>query len=232
SIPVKIDPDFLIDSIVELRFRESINSELVLGEAHSLLRQNGYRYLPGSMKSEDGKTALIKGAVLYSDVLKISFQSNSIIFNHNKEYPTWQYFKSNLMDAYKIIVDQGRIFSKPFRIGLRYINAFAELDVYEIINPKFAISIPTFNLTGTHVKTEIVTPDHRIVLNLGNGFSVAGAKRSIIDIDIIKELGEAHFFQIDELDAALDAVHGQEKELMFKHLLSEEYLKTLNVVFQ
>ncbi len=228
-IPSKIDPDFLKDSIVEVRFLDKINPDLIAGQAYLLLQKIKYKYSPGSFQPS-GSNPTFRAPLLHKENIKISFQNNSIVFNHHLKYPLWKEFKREIISAYDILVTEGKIFEKPFRIGLRYINIFDEQNIFDLIKPKFNLNQFGEHQKNTHVKTEFIQNGCRVILNVGNGYVVEDVTKSVIDIDIIVNK-DKEFYSKNEFLSNLDLIHEIEKEIVFEKLLKLEYLNSLNVKY-
>lgn len=229
QIPKSIDPDFLKDTIVEIRYLSDLPYEVLIGTAYKILKNIGFDYAAHTSPSKSTLKEIIisnEHHFLRQNV-RVTFKPGSLVFNFHKVYPKWDiYFKSIKEVITQIYNDE--IITKILRSGLRYINFFKETNVFDIIKPNWRINLADFKTRRSNIKTELFHEDYRVIINVGNDNPMQ-ADLSIIDIDVImeKSLG----IDFDELLPIIDKSHKIEKEIMFSHIVKKEYLENKKVKY-
>jgi uncharacterized protein (TIGR04255 family) len=205
SIPERIDPDAILEALVEFRFEHSELPELVLGrlldaqlwERHTQTRlpaadipqpiremDANFRYQPlVELRKNDGnRVAKIGGHVMSYHVVR--------------QYPGWATFRIEIEKTLQEVI--AKLKSPQFsRIGLRYINALRPEDHYVrgLADTNIVIKVGERTLTESvnvnysrmfgenHIVTvKVATPD-LVTGNIRAGYSL------LCDIDVGSKVG-------------------------------------------
>lgn len=235
KLPKTITPCPIIESIIEVRFESELPGEAVFGIIYQALQKDFPKLdklpilqIPEVIRSEDSN-------LIYSPHYKLSSEKNYIsqigpkVFSlaNINEYVGWDIFYEEIKRVLKKIYELN-IIKETKRFGLRYINLFPEMNIYERSNLKI-------NLKEDRLEKSI-----NLLINLpADGFShtlrmVSDAQvnvsnkvlsGSIIDIDTA--LNEPILDFYNNMETILTKAHTEEKKLFFS-LLTDEYIETLN----
>ncbi len=234
KIPKKITPCPIAEAIFELRFDSSTPDEAIFGTFYKEFKDEFTDFtklpilqLPEAIRSRDQNLIHSPHYKLKKDnfLLQIGPKVFSIV--NLKEYSGWDTFSQKILDTIGKINQTGAV-DKVTRVGLRYINIFENLDIYDKSNLKLMLSdepfaASTFDLT-TQVQTEKCVSKVKIANNATIGIEEKVIKGSIIDIDVVYKNNLDNIFE--NLRDVIDISHIDEKFLFFS-LLNAEYVKTL-----
>lgn len=113
-------------------------------------------------------------------------------------------------------------------MGLRYINIFPALNMYEKSNLKINIDNESF-ITGINLVLNIPAPPYINTLRMVSSTEAIVADKvltgSVIDIDTVLDNVPDNFFE--NMNTIINKAHVEEKALFF-NLLKPDYITTLN----
>ena len=244
QVPKKISPDQIKNSIVEVKYTSGIPFEILIGYIFDAL-DNTFFYTnrPAPISNHqiiDGSFQIGLGgqSVFYSDSLKLELKPNSLIFNCLAHYVGWSNYMAEIKKALSQIREIKKI-DNFFRIGIRYINEYPDIDIQNCTKFNFTFGIPAIQSETYQFRTEFIWDNYKVILNLQNKTPlinpssqgvISGIKQiSIVDIDVIAE--NLAITELDMLFAEIENIHNKEKEIFF-HILKEEYLQTLNPIYE
>ncbi len=232
---VKITPDYLRDTIVEVRYEAWLPYDILkgllykelVGDFQLLSEINPLGVLqlgPQQQVKLGGSDALD----FTDEKIKIRVHEERIIFNSLSGYPGWKnYFPviQRVLDR----LDKAGYIKRFTRVGIRYISDFPNILIFDHLRMNLNFAFTDQPMHNTSVRAELDENGVRVVLNLVNN-----AKRkpphqedifSIIDIDVIgeppKKIKPEEFFEY------IDHLHSIEKDF-FLRVLKKEFLDTLN----
>lgn len=246
KLPVKIHPDRIRDSIVQVFFTSKIPFEPSIGYFYSILIEKGFRYsnqpfpFPQNNLMQANELLVNLGAqyFFFNDEVKIQFQNNkSVVFNCTNSYIGWAKYIKIISDTLASF-QQANIIENYIRIGIRYISEFPDTDILEKINFKFDLKCCGNPLDTGLFRMEWTEQPYSIKLNLVSKaqilpLAVPNAETSkfisLIDVDIIQQ-----GFQISSTSEFIDIVNKthQKQKIVFFTLLNEDFLTTLNPVYE
>lgn len=249
NLPIKITPDSIRDSIIEIKYSSPIPFEVLVGFIYSAL-DNSYKYTnqPNTLnknqqialQQEQGVVEFQLGVqnLFFTDTVKLDIRPNSLIFNCLNGYKGWNIYKAEIEKTLEQISKIKEI-EKYNRIGVRYISEYPETDITNCTKFNFSFGIPNV-VSDTYVfRTEFMSNNFRVILTLQHKAQILTGKLdnniaetkpiSIIDIDVIAD--NLSFESYAELLLLIDKIHTTEKEIFFD-IMDEEYLKTLNPVYK
>lgn len=238
QIPVKITPDRIRDSIVQVFFQSSVPSEALVGIFYQSLTKSGWKYA-----NRPNETVPSKGLVIefvnntqhffLKDEVRFQLHGNhSIAFNCNRNYIGWEQYSVYIKEVLNDIFESG-IITSFVRIGIRYISEFPDIDILEKL--KFRISIPdSENISNSSYRLAFDEGNIMKTVNIASKLpartSFINQNReinyiSMLDIDVVKK--SISVTNLKELWSEIDELHRAEKEMFF-NLLDPDFLITLN----
>ena len=222
----KLNPDLLKDTIVEVRFQSEFPFEILLGRAFEKLPSIGYNYRQ-PQRTPPNQINIQFDHQFTNGLVDLTMRPDRVIFNKSKDYPLWDVYYGEIKKIFEELKSDGLSY---LRIGLRYINEFNDVNIFEKLNDDLKIKFKDYETKSTNVKTEIIDSDFRIILNVGNGYMTEPNKTiSLLDIDVICDQGGKKMSH-EELLSSIDNCHTKEKEI-FTNLLLKEYIDTLDPEF-
>lgn len=230
KIPKKITPCPIIEAIIELRFEDlTFPIEIFLGGIFEKLKGKNPNKpdklpvleLPSVIRENDPN-------LRFAPHYKIKFQDyllqigpRTLSIACPKEYTGWSRFYPTIEEVFDEIKNLSYI-EKPLRFGLRYINFFNEVDIFEFL--KIELKLGPHDLIGFQniIKTEFNQDDFKCILQFANKVRLnQSMSGSIIDIDISTENCLDIFSNYKNM---IPLAHTTEKAIFFS-ILKEDFLK-------
>ncbi|NDV16774.1 TIGR04255 family protein [Muricauda sp. TY007] len=238
----KIEPDYIKDSVVEIRYTTSYPSELILGiiferlkGEFEVLKQgdevNTFQ-IPNNSESVELRLEKQKKSILHDDEITVRLIPNGLVFNCLKGYLLWPKYFDKIKNVIGILNDSD-VFDSFTRVGLRYINEYVDKKLEDIVNFQFQFGVAEVISDKYNFRTEFNLEDHLVILNLIKTTATPKGKDnpivpvSFVDIDVIKQ--NIQVTEIEELFSIIDKAHSLEKHLFFENLLKGEFLQTLTI---
>jgi uncharacterized protein (TIGR04255 family) len=233
QLPVKLERDLILDSVVEIRFVSTIAEDIVTPRLFEAI----YKDFPHSKDVNVPPTGMramepFKYAVttsLHNNEFSIGFASNSIVFNCVNGYKGWDKF-FELIKTYLYRFFSIGIFSEILRIGVRYVNVFentSDLSKHILLEINFN-NIKEYTSLHTTLNLQLKKKDCQFNLGIADTALVNGIPGSLLDIDVIKaDPGPTNF---ENICSHIEQMHQEEKKL-FINILHPEFLKTLGPTY-
>jgi uncharacterized protein (TIGR04255 family) len=240
SLPQKLNPDNLKDTLVEIRYAQGIPQELMLGFASSILVPLDYQYLP--VPNQNINIALNNnqqiafgvgsnsGGFFIKDDVRIQFIGNQIIFNCLADkYVGWEKYFKIIFDIISNLFDKKAI--KDFnRVSIRYISEFKNIDIYQGIKGTIDISNAGLKLDNSILRLVDESNNLKTYVSLTNKARRISPLSQIIEASLIDVNVYENFNPISNLDVLrnkLNQIHTKQKEVFFG-LINNDFLNTLN----
>jgi len=243
SLPKKLNPDNLKDTLVEIRYVQGIPQELMLGYVMSMLGTSGYQYVAApnqniniALNSNQHVAfdfANNNGGYFIKDNVRIQFTTNQIIFNCMADkYIGWEKYLKIISDVISILYNKNVI--KVFnRIGVRYISEFVNIDIYQGIKGKIDISNTGLKLENSILRLVDESNNLKTYVTLTNKAKRISpllqeqeiVEASLVDISVYENFNPISDLNI--LNNKLNQIHTKQKEVFFG-LIKDELLFTLN----
>jgi uncharacterized protein (TIGR04255 family) len=246
SLPKKLNPDNLKDTLVEIRYAQGIPQELMLGFASSILVPLDYQYLP--VPNQNINIALNNnqqiafglgsnsGGFFIKDNIRIQFVANQIIFNCLADrYAGWEKYFQTISYITSVLFDKGAI--RDFdRVSIRYISEFKNIDIYQGIKGTIDISNAGLKLDNSILRLVDESENLKTYVTLTNkarriSVSPQGQKiieASLVDINIYENFNPVSDLNI--LKNKLNQIHTKQKEVFFG-LINNDFLDKLNLEY-
>lgn len=229
-IPVKITPDRIRDSIVQVFFQSPVPFEALVGIFYLALVKSDWKYTNSPNQNAPSKGLLIEFTnntqhFFLKDPVRFQLHnSHSIIFNCNKNYIGWSQYGIFIQDVLNRIFNTGEVTSFS-RIGIRYISEFPDIDILDKI--KFKVTFPNDEKL-TNSSHRLVFDEGGVIKTINIASKIPNIKNvvnqtdktsyiSMLDIDIVQK--DISITSTQELWHEIDRIHTIEKEAFFGFLL-------------
>ncbi len=235
-LPVSINPCPIIEAIFEVRFESSFPRDAIFGIAFNKFKdefrnieQLPILQLPAAIRDQDPNLKFSPHYKMRKDNFIIQIGPNVFSLANVKEYCGWKLFSKKIYDTFAKINELDLIKSLH-RMALRYINIFPDVNIFEKSN--LVVSLNNSNLGKDKINLIAEIPYKHGASNL-KLINYAEAmlenqviKGSIVDIDT-----NVQYDDFENIQDAIESAHTEEKTLFF-NLLDNEFLKTLNPVYE
>jgi len=234
ALPKKITPCPIIESVVEIRFDSAIPPDAIFGVVYHSFKEifpNKPKnlpilQLPAQIRNNDPNLLYKAHYRLSDNIFLFQVGPKSISLINKGEYVGWSVFSPKIKECFQK-VKEIQIIKDTKRFGLRYINFFEELNIYDKINLK--LSLNEKSLTSNKIVLRTSLPKEEFICNLriSNDSKMEQVEKlgSIIDIDVYRE--EDGKSIIEQFDRILEEAHNTEKEIFFSSF-KEEFLQNFN----
>lgn len=229
SLPIRITPHALLETLVEVQYTPRTHFELALGAFHRVLqpdfvyeRQLMGLFDPGTTPTE----ALFQGQGI---LLRV--RPESLIFNCIEgQYLGWHHYFDIIEQVVRRLHGTSEIAAFT-AISVRYINALPGVLLNEQLQVKLPLlgGLPTPQ--STQYRATIAADDGLlIVLNLADNQRIPGRTgvRSVFDVTVRADTTSD---DLPRLFERLNQAHTREKEVFFG-LLDPEYLTSLQPEYE
>jgi uncharacterized protein (TIGR04255 family) len=243
SLPKKLNPDNLKDTLVEIRYAQGIPPELMLGFVSSILVPLGYRYSP--VPNQNINIALNNnqqiafgvgsnnGGFFIKDDVRIQFIANQIVFNCLADkYVGWEKYSQIISAIMSDLFDKKAV--KDFnRISIRYISEFKNIDIYQGIKGTIDISNAGLKLDNSILRLVDESDNLKTYMTLTNKakrISQSPQGQEIIEASLIDINVYENFNPLSDLGILmnkLNQIHTKQKEVFFG-LINNDFLDKLN----
>ncbi len=223
---IKLNPDLLRDSIVELRFQTHFPQEFLVGSVFKKLEDIGYNHIV-PLKTPPNIFNIQVENIFSNGTVSLKFQPGRIVFNKTKNYPLWGVYFKEIEKVLNVINYESLSIN---RVGIRYINEFQDTNIFNNLKDSLDINFSSYKTQSTNLKTEVLDKNFRIVINVGNGFIDNERSISLLDIDVISEI-QVENQSLEDLLRKIDVCHSKEKEI-FENLLNKDYLESLKPEYE
>jgi len=232
KLPKKITPCPIIEAVVEIRYETRIPSEAIFGVVFNSFKDIFPKepiklpilQLPEKIRNNDPFLLYKPHHRLSDDTYFFQIGPRAISLINTGEYVGWDSFSSKIKECFSKLIKL-KIIKKTERFGLRYINFFKDIDIFEKINFKIVLNQKELSGNKIFIKTSLKSDKFIRQLQVSNNSKNKDNKGSTIDIDVyFDENGET---TLDEITKVIESAHIKEKELFFE-LLNDEFLKEFN----
>ena len=147
------------------------------------------------------------------------------------EYSGWKVFSGKIYETFERM-EQLKVVKKITRMGLRYVNAFKNIDIYEHSTLEISLNRKPFGAEQTNMSALVPGENCLNRLKIVNNATISVKvenkqfQGSLVDIDTVSTK-YPNTLSDDNIKDAVESAHVEEKKLFFS-LLGEEFLKSLN----
>ena len=242
-LPKKINPDNLIETIVEIRMNPICPPELWAGMISSNIHKLGYTYVPSPQLSvrldKHGKMAVSVGkgiesttyGIFIKEHIRFVMQENCLSFNCNMgHYVGWNVYQKEIRDVIKALQDCG--IARDFnRVQIRYISEYRNIDLTDKIRGNIDIGSGLF--TCHEIKLNRTDGNMKVFISIINKAKRKSAdgevhESSLFDVNVFENFQASS--SVEFVSELLNKIHKIEKESFFG-LLTNEFIESLNPVY-
>lgn len=235
QIPKKITPCPIAEAIFEIRFDSLLPGEAIFGILYNEFKDEFKDFtklpilqLPEAIRSRDRNLIHSPHYKLTRDNFLLQIGPKVLALVNLKEYSGWNTFSQKILDTIGKIA-KTEVIDKLTRVGLRYINFFEDIDIYDKSNLKLMLNEKPFETSNFDFTAEVQTGKCVCKVKIANKATIDIEKKvskgSLIDIDVVyKKIKDSPF---ENMRNVIEISHNDEKVLFFK-LLEANYIKTLN----
>ena len=235
EFPKKID-DRLKDAIVDLQFASNVPLETMAGYFHSMnvqeLQDNpafsSINLIAQGLVIESNQTFFLTK----DGCFRINVTGKNITFNLVNKYEGWDNYFPIIKKMTKPIFENNLI-GQVQRIGVRYINQFDSIRIFDHIKATIRFDAAPVNSRG-QFRIEFEQDGFLCIVTLVNSYPASPPNDnkylSLFDVDIVKNISENQKITHEETIAIINDAHITEKKVFFS-LLKNDFLRTLNPVY-
>ncbi len=236
ELPCSISPCPIIEAIFEVRFESSLPDDAIFGIVYNQFKDEFQQVeqlpvlqLPAAIRNQDTNLKFTPYYKIKKDNFIIQIGPRVFSLANLKDYCGWDKFSKKIHDTYNKLSEL-KLIDKHYRIALRYINVFPDINIFNKSTLKILLNDGQLNDNKINFSSEFPYEYGVSNLKLINYAEVAienqVIKGSIVDIDTNVEIDKFGNFQ-----DAIECAHHAEKTLFF-NLLESEFLSSLNPVYE
>ena len=231
KLPKKIDPCPITEVIFEVRFDSALPGDAIFGIVFNKFKEDfpnverlPILQLPEAIRSSDPQLIFSPHYKMQQDnfLLQIGPKVFSVV--NTNEYSGWTQYSDQIYICFEELQKLG-VIKQILRIGLRYINVFRDINIFEKSNLQMNLKEQSLSKNHINMSCEIPAGDYINTLKIISGAELlVGQKKmkgSVIDIDTV------FVKQFENFKDTAEHAHTEEKKLFYS-LLSDDFLKTLN----
>lgn len=230
--PKYITPCPIEEAALELRFQPNLPVDIILGmvfkglEGYSNLTKLPILQLPEFIRESDPNLIYSPYYKLEKDSFVLQIGPRILSFVCLRDYVGWENFYGEFTRILKVYSDLN-IFDHIEKIGLRYIDFFPEVNVFEKINIKLSYDETIFSKGSRFLKQEFTKDDFSIAISITDSAKFNDQTGSMIDIDVMNN----NVASMDDIKGSLEKAHDYEK-IFFFSLLEQSFLNSLNPTYE
>ena len=234
-----ISPCPIIEAVIQINCAFAADPDVVIGQIYSLL-QDSQKYdlrieklpilnLPEEIRKEEPNLKDKPWYKIHCGKYFILIGLFGIALGDSLPYQGWGSFKKFTVDIFEIIK---AMIEDVSSVGLKYLDFFSDVNIYEKINCTFCVNGRQITEAPTIFRTEIPMDGFVKIIQITNGVHVQNEgleinnDGSLIEISLFtKSVAKNNLIQV------IEEVHSIQKQSFFE-LLSEEYLREFNIVYE
>jgi uncharacterized protein (TIGR04255 family) len=235
KIPKQITPCPIAEAIFEIRFDSLLPGDAIFGvfyrefkDQYKDLIKQPILQLPDAVRSSDPNLIYNPHYKLQKDNFLLQIGPKVFSLVNLKEYSGWDTFSKKILTTIEKVAKTDAV-SKITRVGLRYVNFFENLDIYERSNLKLILNEKPFDASNFDLTAQVPTEKCLVRVKIANNATIKIENKistgSLIDIDVVyQNINDSFFENVGDI---IEISHRDEK-LLFFSLLNNEYIKTLS----
>lgn len=237
GLPLKIDNDGIIDSIVMLQFETDYNLKkleaILVDYLNNKLTNNGFEATPLRINDIKDSNEANRTDCFYSDgQLKVFIDGDRFVINCIGEYPGW----SDILGRFSWeIIKTFWEYVKFSVVGVRYISMLINDSLIENLDGSIIFNnLDIFNGANYHFTCGACTDDGKHKSNISVHLTEKGVVNntlsSIVDIEATTLLKDFNPMSFKDVYNHLNYCHYIEKDIYYR-LLSDKYVDSHNPVW-
>jgi len=226
--PKSINPDRLIDAIVEIRYYSRLPLELLIGIFFDSL-DDSYNYSNRPTTRVNSNLTIGSNPLFYNDKIKILCTNGSLIFNILSNYIGWENYEKEIRNFVAQINNKKSKIEKFTRVGVRYISEYEEINIHNKFNFNFDFGMPDIKSDIYTFRSEFTKDTLKVFLNLQNNIRQKKSENnniriSTVDVDVSND--NLNCTSLDQIMIETKKAHDLQKEVFYR-LMKEDFLLTL-----
>jgi len=227
GMPKSINPDPIIDYVIELRFSSSFPENAVFGLVFDKVKEGYPNFkstnLPQEIRQKELGLRYYPEAYISNENFNIGISKNSFVISGGSSYKGWQIYSTEVKRLIGSLLSDRNLIKSVERLGLRYVNFFPGVryveDVAEL-NYIFS-NMADYSKKASNYRIELVKDDIGIIMNCSDNATINGKPEtgSVIDLDLF--CGPDIRPESPDIFALLGRLHDEEKRLFYSLLKSE-----------
>ncbi len=239
KLPEKISPCPIVESIVEMRFNTTLPLDAVFGMVFTAVRDRfptvenlPILQLPEAIRDQDPNLRYKPHYRLKGDTFLLNVGPRVVSVINPGEYAGWEKFFTEIKEVV-LRFEPLSIADRILRLGVRYVNFFEDIDIYDKIKLRIDLDNEPFQSKQKTFRALMDKPPFTSSLQLVNNsqLSIEGYMRngSVLDSDnfIEDECG----IPMSKLQQLIDEGHSLEKRIFFE-LLEDDFLRSLKPIYK
>lgn len=237
SLPFKIDPCPILESVVEVRFSSEELSEAIFGLFQREVKGDFPKperlqilELPEAIRNREPSLEFKPHFKFKNEKYDINLGPKVISIIRKEPYCGWDEYSSFVSDIL-LKLNKIDIVRGITRLGIRYVNFF-DSNIFSDTDISLKLADKDWISENTFIKNIFVKENHRVILQLSNNATfkrgLSNIKGSLLDIDVINDKVGDDF--LENPTEYLNEAHSLEKE-MFYDILNDDFIATLNPVY-
>lgn len=238
KIPKKVDPCPIAEAIMEIRFESDFPGDAIFGIIYDKFQDEYSEFdklpilqIPDTIRSQDPSLMFKPHHKLKENNFILAVGPKMFSVANIREYSGWDLFSKKIYETCEKM-SQLKIIEKVTRIGLRYINFFKDLDIYEKSTLKITLGGQSLVANQTNL-TALIPGDNcinylKMINDAEIGIENEIYKGSLIDIDTV--LVDFPDTLLTNFRDPIEQIHIEEKKLFFS-LLTTDFLQSLNPIY-
>jgi uncharacterized protein (TIGR04255 family) len=194
--PKRLKHNPIIEAVAEVRFTSQHPAEAIIGLVYEKVKDRFGKpaslpilQLPAALREKDPN---LKHQACYrferpGNVFLVGPRNIAL---SNTSYTDWA-AATPLLSEVLTKLDEIKLFETIERVGLRYVNFFDKLNIFEHVTLTIAINKEPISARSVMLRTEADVEEFKVITTVTNTaeVSTSGQKRegSILDLDIVKE---------------------------------------------
>lgn len=223
---------------MEIRFESELPEDAIFGVIYNKFKDDYSSFeklpilqIPEALRSQDSNLMYQPHYKLQDRNFLLQIGPKVFSFVNIKEYVGWKIFSQKIYTTFSMLADLG-IIASVTRFGLRYINLFENINIYEKSTVTVALNETKFEQHNMNMTIEIPVNGYVHQLRMLNHTQVRIVNKeyrgSIIDIDTVQTHFSGNFF--DQVQNITENAHTHEKILFFS-VLQDNFIQSLNPVY-
>jgi len=241
--PTKINHCPIVDCVIELKFESIVPAGAVFGYLYQQFVTNYPKLedlpilqIPESIRAQEANFKFSPHYRISNDRFAIQIGPNVLTISPilvNKGYEGWEVIGNEIVAVFNKL-KESKIVKQFLRLGMRYVNFFEDLDIFQ----KIDIGLSSQNLlvnNNSLLRIESMHDDSILkALQISNNANFQPPKGrvhngSIIDIDVSIQNNLNDYFE--DVHNICNKIHDIEKEYFFS-ILNKEFKESLEPVYQ
>ncbi|MGM0655694.1 MAG: TIGR04255 family protein [Thermodesulfobacteriota bacterium] len=239
ELPKDINPCPIMEALFEVRFDSGLPGDAIFGIVYNSFKEEypnliklPILQLPEQIRNSDPALVYNPHYQLRNDEFVVQIGPKVISIAKQKPYETWKPFHSKIVSTFKDVAGLN-IITNISRIALKYINFFQDCNIVDNSNLTIALDGESLDSKAISLETKITMNNSVSILKVLTNATIAQNNTkmtgSIVDIDtVLAKIPEN--INLNDLGDYAATLHQDEKQLFYK-ILSEDYMKTLEVTY-